>query len=177
MSKQKLQLFAALFGLVLICFPFDPKGTFDRSAGAANASFTLNGFPSAYTFRRPKDNPALPKTRGLTEVLKTESEDLIITNVRTTTFKTLTIQGIPCAIIENLEWTYVKKLKRTFLTAEIYNFYAWDNKGNVWEFGQDSFIYLYKKNWRRAGLSTKGTWLAGKDGAIPRIIVPADSKA
>jgi hypothetical protein len=166
MIRRKLQFYAALFGVALICL----------SAGAVNARFSLGGFPSLSVFSHPKDNPALPKTRGLTYIQKTENKDTLVTNEITTTFNTITIQGIPCEIIYNQEWTYVKKLNMKFLTSEIYCFYAWDNNGNVWDFGKDSFKYLYNSSWRRVGLSTKDSWLAGKNGALPGIIARANSK-
>ena len=167
MKSQKLQLYAALFGISLIFL----------SASLANGRFLLSAFPSAYSFSHPRDNSALPKTRGLTYVQKTENKNTIVTNEITTTYDTITIQGIPCEIIYNMEWTYVKGLNRKFLTAETYNFYAWDNKGNVWDFGKDSLKYLYNRSWRRSGINMKGSWLAGKNGALPRIIVPANAES
>ena len=161
MKRQKLQLYAALFGVGLIFV----------SAGLANGRFLFPAFPSAYSFSHPRDNSALPKTRGLTYVQKTENKNTIVTNEITTTYDTITIQGIPCEIIYNIEWTYVKGLNRKFLTAETYNFYAWDN------FGKDSLKYLYNRSWRRSGINTKDSWLAGKNGALPQIIVPANAKS
>lgn len=167
MKKQKLQLYTLLFGILLVGF----------SANTANARFILTtGFPSPSIFSRPVDNPNLPRTRGVTQVTKTEKNDTIVTNQITTTFDTITVQGIPCAIIYNLEWTYVKKLKKQFLTAETYSFYAWDNKGNVWEFGKDSLKYQYNNKWRRTGINTKASWLAGKNKAVPFIVMQAKSK-
>lgn len=166
MRRQDLKLYAALFGAVLIY----------SLSGVVSGRYYLAGFPSAYSFTHPRDNPVLPKTRGLSYVQKTENKNTIVTNEITTTYDTITVQGIRCEIIYNLEWTYVKKLNRKFLTAETYNFYAWDNKGNVWDFGKDSLRYLYSSSWRRLGINTKGSWLAGKKGALPRIIVPANAK-
>ena len=143
--------------------------------GFAQARFIIAKFPNASNFTHPKDNAVLLKTPGLTYVYQTENKDSIITNTITTTFNTITVQGIRCEIIYDIEWTFIKKLNKKFITAETYNIYAWDNKGNVWEFGKDSFIYMYNNNWRFTGFNTKASWLAGKNGKLPRIIKSATS--
>ena len=69
--------------------------------------------------------------------------------------------------IETLEWQYM-----AFFDGRIeevaYDWYAQDDKGAVWYFGEDVANYV-------DGVidNTDGTWLAGKDGT-PGMIMPAD---
>ena len=60
------------------------------------------------------------------------------------------------------------------MTEETDDWYAWDNDGNVWYFGEDTVEYLYDDNWDPAGTSTEGSWEAGVDGALPGIVMPTD---
>jgi hypothetical protein len=55
------------------------------------------------------------------------------------------------------------------LTEDTYDWYAQDSEGNLWYFGEDTSEYENGK------LKTKeGSWEAGKDGALPGIIMPAN---
>ena len=164
MVRQRLYLYTAIFQMVVLGF----------SAGFVKAQAFNSGFPSARDFTHPKDNLYFPKLRGLTYVYQTENKDILVTNETSTSLNTLTIQGIVCNITYNREWTYVKSLNRKLITRETYDFYAWDNQGNVWYFGRDQFNYLHNSNWSYAGMNMKGSWLAGKNGAIPGIVVPAN---
>ena len=146
-------------------------------SGFAQAKYYKAQFPSASEFNRPKDNPVLSQKPGLTYTFQTEYKDKIVTNEVTTTFDSILTQGIRCSIVYNSEWTYVKSLNKKIRTREVYKFFAWDNKGNVWYFGQDDFKYLYNNRWQYKGLSTRDSWLAGKNGAIPQIIIPYNTKS
>ena len=146
------------------------------TAGLAQAKLPGELFPPASQFQHPKDNPLLARKPDSTYTFKLDKKDKIITNEITITHNILFFQGIRCSIVKDVEWTYVKRLNEKFKTAEIYKFYAWDNKGNVWNFGQDEFKYLYNNSWRYKGLSTKDSWLAGKNHAFPKIVIPVNSK-
>jgi hypothetical protein len=55
------------------------------------------------------------------------------------------------------------------LTEDTYDWYAQDAQGNLWYFGEDTTEYENGK------VKTKeGSWEAGKDGALPGIIMPAN---
>jgi hypothetical protein len=165
MKRIRIYLYAAVLSAVLTGF----------LTGTAKAQYILGKFPSSLNFNRPKDNPNLPKSPGLTYTYKTENKESILTNQVTVTYDTTTLQGIRCQIIYDAKWNYVKKLGQKFLTSETYHLYAWDKWGNVWDFGKDSFVYLYNNHWRRYGINMNASWLAGKNGAIPRIIIPANT--
>jgi hypothetical protein len=73
--------------------------------------------------------------------------------------------GVECVVVED------RVTEGGELTEKTYDWYAQDNKGNVWYFGEDSTEYDNGKV-----KSTEGSWEAGKDGAEPGIIMPADPK-
>jgi hypothetical protein len=81
------------------------------------------------------------------------------------THSTKQIMGIKCVVVDDRVWAHGKLSEKTF------DWYAQDKKGNVWYFGENS--KEYKKNGK---VSTEGSWEAGKDGAKPGIIMPADPK-
>jgi hypothetical protein len=57
------------------------------------------------------------------------------------------------------------------LTEDTYDWYAQDAQGNLWYFGEDTAEYEHGK------LKTKeGSWEAGKNGALPGIIMPANPR-
>ena len=55
------------------------------------------------------------------------------------------------------------------LAEETFDWYAQDNDGNVWYFGEDSKEYEEGEV-----VSTEGSWEAGVDGAKPGIIMKAN---
>jgi len=57
------------------------------------------------------------------------------------------------------------------LEEDTFDWYAQDKQGNVWYFGEDSKEYQ-----NGAVVSTKGSWEAGVDGALPGIMMQADPK-
>jgi hypothetical protein len=57
------------------------------------------------------------------------------------------------------------------LIEKSYDWFAQDNKGTVWYFGEDTKEYENGKV-----VSTKGSWEAGVDGAKPGVIMHADPK-
>lgn len=57
------------------------------------------------------------------------------------------------------------------LVQNTYDWYAQDDKGNVWYLGEDTKEYEGGKV-----VSTEGSWEAGVDGAQPGILLPADPR-
>jgi hypothetical protein len=73
--------------------------------------------------------------------------------------------GVECVVVDDRAWEGGKLIEKT------YDWFAQDNKGTVWYFGEDTKEYENGKV-----VSTKGSWEAGVDGAKPGIIMPADPK-
>ena len=55
------------------------------------------------------------------------------------------------------------------VVEDTFDWYAQDDKGNVWYLGEDT------KEYEEGGVvSTEGSWEAGVGGALPGVIMPAD---
>jgi len=124
-------------------------------------------------FDSPQDNLYLPMSLGDTYVYLAEDEDGLILNEITATFATKSILGVDCTIVYDVEWVYVEDLDTWFLTEETYDWYAWDNCGNVWYFGEDTYENIYDDDWNLIDVSTEGSWEAGEDGAEAGILMLA----
>ena len=83
----------------------------------------------------------------------------------TVTSDTKKVMGVECVVVEDKEWEDGNLIERT------YDWFAQDNKGTVWYFGENTKEYENGKV-----VSTKGSWEAGVDGAKPGIIMQADPK-
>lgn len=59
------------------------------------------------------------------------------------------------------------------LVEETYDYYATDEDGNVWYFGEDVVNYLYDDAGTLTGTDSGGAWRAGIDGARPGWMMPA----
>ena len=82
------------------------------------------------------------------------------------TSETKTIQGVPCTVVSD------KLYLSGVLEERTLDYYAQDKDGNVWYFGEDTA----ELNANGEVRSTEGTWLAGRDGAIAGIFMPADPR-
>lgn len=118
-------------------------------------------------FDSPVDNPYFPLVSGTTFVYEADSEDEFILNEITVTDQTKVILGVTCTVVHDMEWV------DGVLTEETDDWYARDNYGNVWYFGEDTVEYLYDDQGNLIDTSTEGSWEAGVDGAEPGIIMLA----
>ena len=76
------------------------------------------------------------------------------------TDQTKEILGVTTIVVREREWEDGELIEDTF------DWYANDNEGNVWYFGEDSKEYDDGEL-----VSTAGSWEAGVDGAKPGILV------
>jgi hypothetical protein len=110
------------------------------------------------------DNPFFPLQPGTT--FNYQSTDGSVVDLFTVTNQTKTILGVECVVVQDNVFTD-GKLSETTL-----DYFAQDKAGNVWYFGEDT------KELDANGkvVSTEGTWLSGKHGATPGIIMEASPK-
>ena len=127
------------------------------------ASYSLSIKPSDFTTKI--DNKYFPLKPGTTFVYRGKTADAIEGDIVAVTPDTKNIMGVECVIVND------KVTEDGKLTEQTYDWYAQDNKGNVWYFGEDSKEYENGKV-----KSTEGSWEAGKHGAKPGIIMPASPK-
>jgi hypothetical protein len=112
-------------------------------------------------FSTKVDNEYFPMEPGTIFVYegRTEYGEMTVTS------DTKKVMGVECVVVDHKEWEGGKLIERT------YDWFAQDNKGTVWYFGEDTKEYDNGEV-----VSTKGSWEAGVDGAKPGIIMHADPK-
>lgn len=125
-------------------------------------------------FGTPQDNTYMPMAIGLTYVYQAEDEDGVVLDEISFTSDTKVILGVTCTVVHDVEHIYVEELASWFISEETYDWYAWDNYGNVWYFGEDTTAYLYNDDWDLLGTTNEGSWEAGVGGALPGIVMLAD---
>jgi len=128
-------------------------------------------------FDTPQDNIYFPMAIGKTYVYMAETEDELIRNEITTTSGTKEVMGVDCIVVYDVEWVSVDDGITWFMTEETYDWYAWDNEGNVWYFGEWTTEFEYDDDWNPTGENHDGSWEAGADGALPGIVMLAEPKS
>ena len=108
-------------------------------------------------------NPYFPLTVGTTFVLEGESDGEDIKVEMYVTDQTKEILGVTTTVVREKEWEDGELIEDTL------DWYANDNEGNVWYFGEESREYEDGEI-----VSTAGSWEAGVDGAEPGILMEAD---
>jgi hypothetical protein len=114
-------------------------------------------------FTDPVDNPYFPLEAGTTFVLEGQSDGEDIRVEIYVTDQTKEIMGVTTMVIRDREWEDGE------LVEDTYDWFANDNDGNVWYFGEDSKEYDDGEL-----VGTSGSWEAGVDGAEPGILMEAD---
>jgi hypothetical protein len=110
------------------------------------------------------DNPWLPIRPGTRWVYR-ETEGRRSTPQRvevTVTNQTRVVAGITARVVLDVVTRRGRLVEKTF------DWYAQDRYGNVWYFGE------YSEAYEKGKVSTKGSWEAGVDGALPGIIMLGD---
>jgi len=147
---------------------------FSVSAGVASAKCLEAQVPNPADFSLPGVSTYFPQAVGTTYIYWAETEDELIRDEITITFDTKVILGVTCTVVYDVEWVSPDEGLNWYKTEETYDWYAWDNDGNVWYFGEDTVEYSFDEYWNPAGSSNEGSWEAGVDGALPGIVMPAD---
>lgn len=117
-------------------------------------------------FTNPVANPYFPIKAGL--VLRYRgSEDRQRFRERVAiTHRTKTIQGVTTTVVLDV----LRRADDGTIAEKTHDWYADDNLGNVWYFGERTATYT------RAGrvVSREGSWQAGVNGAVAGTIMPVD---
>jgi hypothetical protein len=124
-------------------------------------------------FDDPQDNLYWPMAVGHTYHYEAEEEDGLIINEITNTGASKVILGVTCTVIYDVEWIDVEGVGLV-TTEETYDWYAWDNDGNVWYFGEWTTEFEYDEDWNQTGENHEGSWEAGVNDALPGIVMLAD---
>ncbi len=105
------------------------------------------------------DHPFWPMTPGTVWVYREGDQRVEVT----VTDRTRTVMGVETRVVHDLVTENGVPVEDTF------DWYAQDDEGNLWYFGEDTTEFEDGKPARHAG-----AWEAGVDGALPGILLPAD---
>jgi hypothetical protein len=119
--------------------------------------------PPDSSFRAYVDNPWFPLVPGSRYVYRGVKDGRPSRDVVTVAHRTATIDGVPCAVVEDRLYVGGHLAERTT------DWYTQDRLGNVWYFGEDTA----ELDAHGKVTSTEGSWRAGVDGALPGILMPA----
>src|SRR5918998_5175882 len=150
---RQITLLSAIIGSVLVLVA---GYTSSSSQGKAYAPHINSDH-----FTTTIDNEYFPMKPGTTFVYEGGPQH----GEMTVTSDTKKVMGVECVVVEDKEWEDGNLIERT------YDWFAQDNKGSVWYFGEATKEYENGKV-----VSTKVSWEAGADGAKPGIIMQATSK-
>jgi hypothetical protein len=109
------------------------------------------------------DNPFLPYSPGAQRSYRKITAGGDVETVETEVLSiTREILGVTCTVVRDIE------RENGVLVEETLDYFAQDEAGNVWYFGEISMNY-------EEGFLTDldGSWIAGEDGAEPGIVMPA----
>ena len=123
--------------------------------------------PDPADFTSPKPNAYFPLEPGTVLTYRgSEGRDRLSERV-TITDQTKMIQGITTIVVSDVVYA------NGVLDEKTEDWYANDNDGNVWYFGEATATYDEHGN----VVSTEGSWEAGVHGAVAGKIMPADPEA
>ena len=111
------------------------------------------------------DNPYFPLEPGMKWVLKGETSEAKEVDTIKVLEKTEEVMGVMTTVVLDIVTANGELAEKTW------DWYAQDREGNVWYFGEETAEYEDGKK-----VSSAGAWEAGKDGALPGIIMAADPK-
>jgi hypothetical protein len=164
--RHKALLFGVLVGAVLVLAAGLGGIALGMTGGATGTTqqeaYAPHIKPSEFTTKI--DNHYFPLKPGTTFVYQGNSAGNQERDVMSVTHSTKRIMGVECVVVDDRVWASGKLTEKTF------DWYAQDNNGNVWYFGENS------KEYKNGKVSTAGSWEAGKNGAKPGIIMQAHPK-
>ena len=115
------------------------------------------------TYVQAVDNPWFPLRPGTVYVYTGVKDDKPARDVVTVTSETKVIEGVRCTAVRDRLYLRGRLHERTT------DWYAQDDEGNVWYFGEATAELDESGN----VTSTEGSWQAGVDGAKAGILMPA----
>ena len=117
-------------------------------------------------FSAPVANPYFPLKVGTVFVYRgTEGSDRLVEHLSVTGHIEV-IQGVTTTVIRDVLYA------NGHLQEKTTDWYADDNGGTTWYFGEDTALYDHQGHIT----SREGSWRAGVDGAVAGIIMPANPK-
>ncbi len=159
---MRRKIVAALLGVVVAGAAAYAARAGDTSGGGRCASYNPHP-PSAAHFSKAIDNRYFPLPVGRTFVYRGVENGKQELDRMHVTGRTKKIAGITATVVsDNVYEPPPKLLEKTF------DYYAQDYRGHVWYLGEETREFL-----PGGKVDTSGSWLAGRDGAKPGLIMEA----
>jgi len=117
---------------------------------------------SREAFTHPRENPFFPLRPGTKYYYEAIVEDGIETAEVFITHETRQIMGVDVRVVRDRVWL------NGSLIEEAFDWMQTDNVGNLWYFGEGTTDFDNGQV-----VTTAGSWEAGRDGAMPGILMPA----
>jgi hypothetical protein len=135
-------------------------------AGTGTSASRAAG-PDLSNFTHPQRNAYFPLTPGMVTRFRGTDDGERFHERVLVTHKTKRIQGVDARVLLDV----LRRADGT-VAEKTHDWYAADNDGNVWYFGEDTATYHPDGS---VG-SRNGSWEAGNHGAVAGVIMPADPK-
>jgi hypothetical protein len=137
------------------------------NGGACKAPYQLSVDPASFldAAGHPNaiDNRYFPLVPGMTWVYDGEKEGAALHDVMTVTRDTRSIMGVTVTVVRDTAW------EDGLLAEDTFDWYAQDDAGNVWYFGEDTREFDEDGN----VTTTEGSWEAGQGRNLPGILMLA----
>jgi hypothetical protein len=163
---RRITVLSAIIGsmIVLVAGCGGPANQANGSSASSGNDKTSKAYSpdiNPANFVNRIDNKYFPLDPGTTFIYEGGAER----DVMAVTSDTKKIMGVECVVVDDRGYDAGKLIEKT------YDWFAQDNKGNVWYFGEDTKEY---KNGEV--VSTEGSWEGGVDGAKPGIMMQGNPK-
>jgi hypothetical protein len=141
------------------------------NGGACKAPYDLSINPADFTdsagHANAIDNRYFPLSPGTTWVYDGQKEGATLHDVMTVTSDARTIMGVTVTVVRDTAW------EDELLAEDTFDWYAQDDTGNVWYFGEDTREFDEEGNVE----TTEGSWEAGQGPNLPGILMLADPRS
>jgi hypothetical protein len=144
-------------GLIAASGPSAPAGAAPHPSVAHVAAID----PADFT--TPVPNPYFPLEPGTVSILRGSEDGKRLLNRTTITPWKKVIQGVTTTVVNDVLY------EGGVLREKTTDWYAPDNSGTVWYFGEATAVY----NKKGQVVNREGSWQAGVHGAVAGIIMPA----
>lgn len=124
-------------------------------------------WPGAAQFDQPRQNPYFPLLPGTVSRYRVRDGSERFHEKVTVTDRTRTILGVRTTVVRDV----LRRADGT-IAEKTHDWYAADDDGNVWYFGEATATY---DRWGHLE-SREGSWQAGAHGAVQGLIMPADPR-
>jgi hypothetical protein len=159
------RLHAAVAGVVVAAVAASAAQAGMGSGGGSCTTYHPQ-FPSPSEFSKTIDNPYFPLPVGRTLVYRGAENGKSELDRMHVTGRTKKIAGITATVVSDNVYEPVGKL-----AEKTFDYYAQDSRGNVWYLGEDT-----KELLPGGKVDTSGSWLTGRRGGKPGLIMEADPR-